>query len=471
MNSSDSGFDCAIIGAGPAGMSAAITMARHGVRPLVLDRAPRGGGQIYRNAAGSSLPDAGLLGPDYTVGADLIRDFEGADVRHEAGADVWHVGDDGRILYSLNGETRQASAREILIAPGAIERPMPIPGWTLPGVMTAGAAQVMLKSDAMVADNAVFAGSGPLLLLIVTQYLRLGVPIAGVVDTTPRENYLRAAPLLPAALRAPKLLAKGAALLAGLRRAGIPVYRAATDLRVEGDGRAKALYFTSGGQAQRIAAENIFLHHGVIPNANMARALGLEHIWNEEQLAWQVKRDEWGQSTVPHISVAGDGGAIVGADGARHGGHLAVLNMLTRLGRIDPATRDRLGAPSLAEQKRLAGFRRFIDRLYRPARALRVPENSDTLVCRCEEQTVNDLRAGFDEGARDPNALKSRTRCGMGPCQGRQCGPTVSALLSDWRGEPVADVGYFRLRSPQRLLNLEEFSRFRMAVPDQEAAE
>ncbi|MEM9631229.1 MAG: FAD/NAD(P)-binding oxidoreductase [Pseudomonadota bacterium] len=457
-------FDCVIVGAGPAGMTAALTLVAHGVRPLVLDRGAKAGGQIYRSAASSPLPDTSRLGPEYTIGADLIADFEACCANHEPEADVWHIGDDGRILYSLEGETRQVEAREILICPGAIERPMPIPGWTLPGVMTAGAAQVMLKSDAIVAENAVFAGSGPLLFLVVAQYLRLGVKVAGLVETTPSENYLRALPEISGALRSASLLYKGLSLLQEIRRAGIPVFRNASQLKVLGSSRAAGLSFHSAGK-QKLCAETVFLHHGVIPNPNMARALGLEHIWDENQLAWHVKRDRFGQSSVPHVSVAGDAGTIVGADGARHEGHLSALNILARLGRISQDKRDQLSRHPIRELQRLSKFRRFIDRLYRPVEVLRMPQDENTLVCRCEEQSVADLRAGFQDGARDPNALKSRTRCGMGPCQGRQCGPIVSALLAKWRNQNMEDVGYYRLRSPQRLLSVEELSRFKTVEP------
>lgn len=458
-------FDCAIIGAGPAGMSAAVLLAGTGLRVVVLDRGAGAGGQIFRAAANSPLTDAGVLGPDYTDGAGLIAEFERSGVTHMAGADVWHVGEDGTILFSHDGETRQLQAREILMCPGAMERPMPIPGWTLPGVMTAGAAQVMLKSDAVVAENAVFAGSGPLLYLIVAQYLRLGVPVAAVVDTTPHENYLSALPYGPSALRAWPMLRKGLGLLREIKTARVPMFKSATNLRVLGQGRASGLAFDSKG-AQQIAAQHVFLHHGVVPQTNMTRAMGLDHIWNEAQQSWQVKTDDWGQSSTPHVSVAGDGAGIIGADAARSAGRLAAMNIAMRLGEVSVADRDRWARPDRAALGHLASFRGFVDRLYAPVPALSVPQEPDTLVCRCEEQSVQALRDGFDAGARDPNALKSLTRCGMGPCQGRQCGPIVSGLLAQWRREPIGDVGYFRLRSPQRLLSLEEFSRFQTITPE-----
>ncbi len=456
-------FDCAIVGAGPAGMSAAIELANAGARVAVLDRGQKPGGQIYRSVSESPLPDANVLGPDYTAGAELLTAFSRADITHFAGADAWHLGDDGRILFSHLGETCELHCREMLVCPGAMERPMPIPGWTLPGVMTAGAAQVMLKSDAMVSDGAVFAGSGPLLYLIVAQYLRLGVPVAALVDTTPRQNYLNAALMLPRALRRTELLKKGLTLLAEIKRSGIPVYRFAEGLKVLGEENATGLQFTTKGQTHEIAADTVFLHQGVQPNLNMTRAMDLEHRWNLKQLCWQVVTDPFGQTSVPHVSAAGDGAGIFGADGALITGRLAALNILHRLGRLTLAERDRQAAPDLAQITAMAPFRAFIDRLYRPTDALRLPQELSTLVCRCEEQTLADLRAGFDRGARDPNALKSLTRCGMGPCQGRQCGHMVAGLLSEWRDERPETIGYYRLRSPQRLLTLKELSRYQAA--------
>lgn len=461
-------FECVIVGAGPAGMSAALVLADNGVKPLVLDRGRRAGGQIFRSAAQSPLPDASVLGTDYLAGADLIAAFEACSAEIVSGADVWHIGEDGKILYSLDGTTCQLETREILLCPGAIERPMPIKGWTLPGVMTAGAAQVMLKSDAMVAEGAVFAGSGPLLYLIVAQYLRLGAKVAALIDTTPRENYRAAAALAPGALGAPAMLKKGLALLWEIRRAGVKVYSNVGDLEVVGETHAEGLKING---STIIPASTVFLHHGVTPNPNMTRAMGLQHDWSEQQKTWQVRRNKFCQSSLDHVAVAGDVGAIVGADGAQFEGRVAALNILTRLGLISEAERDQKAKSSLQALAKLSRFRAFIDRLYQPRHALTVPQQDETLVCRCEERSKADLKAGFDAGAQDPNALKSLTRCGMGPCQGRQCGPIVSQLLSDWREEAIDDVGYYRLRSPQRLLSLEEFSRFQAIEPQSEAAQ
>ncbi len=149
-----------------------------------------------------------------------------------------------------------------MIGVGAMERPFPVPGWHLPGVMTAGSAQVMLKSDGLVRDDSVFAGSGPLLYLIVAQYLRLGVKVRALVDTTPKQNYMAATGLLPGALGHTDVLTKGIGLLNEIRRAGVPVYKYAEDLQIRGEQQAQGLSFTAKGVSHSLDAEHIFLHQG-----------------------------------------------------------------------------------------------------------------------------------------------------------------------------------------------------------------
>lgn len=453
-------YDIAVIGAGPAGMSAAITASAAGARVVVLDDKPRAGGQIYRNVTDSPLKNTGLLGEDYTKGAALVEQFNACRAEKITAANVWHVGDNGEILFSQAGASASLTAREVVISVGAMERPFPIPGWHLPGVMTAGSAQVMLKSDGLVRDGAVFAGSGPLLYLIVAQYLRLGVKVKALVDTTPKQNYLAAASLLPGALGHTDVLTKGIGLLNEIRRAGVPVYKYAEDLNIRGEKQAEGLSFTAKGVSHSLDAEHIFLHQGVIPNLNMTRATGVEHVWNREQLSWQPQLNSWGQTSVAHIAVAGDGSGIIGADAAALSGQLVAWQQLARLGLISPENAENHSRPLQQKLQRYQGLRRFIDRLYKPADALRKPEQQETMVCRCEEQTRGQLKAAFDQGARLPDELKGLTRCGMGPCQGRQCGHTVSELLAQWQGCEVEAVGYYRLRSPMRLINLTELARF-----------
>ena len=458
-------YDIAIIGAGPAGMSAAITAAESGASVVVLDDKARAGGQIYRNVTASPLVDPAPLGSDYLSGKGLVESFERCSAEKICRATVWHVGDNGEVLFSRNQETHSLTARELILTCGAMERPFPIPGWQLPGVMSAGSAQVMLKADGVVCDDAVFVGTGPLLYLIVAQYLRLGVRVKALIDTTPKSGYLKSLRYLPAAIAEFPMISKGLGLINEIRTSGIPVYRFAKELRIEGEESAKNVHFSAGGKEHSITTDHLFLHQGVIPNLNMTRSLGLKHDWCHQQLCWKPDINSWGQSSVDSISIAGDGSGIVGAEGAELMGRLAALNQLCRLGHIHKTERDQIAVKSRRRLNRLNKFRRFVDQLYRPLEENRIPDCPATVVCRCEEQTVGQLRAGFEQGATGPNELKSLTRCGMGPCQGRQCGHTVSELLANWSGEQMEKIGYYRLRSPMRLLNLTELSRFNRIEP------
>lgn len=458
-------FDIAIIGAGPAGMSAAITARQSGAKIIVLDDKIKAGGQIYRNVTQSPLKNKSFLGPDYNKGAELVQAFEASGIDVINGANVWHVGNKGEILFSQNKATKSLSARETLVTIGAMERPFPIPGWHLPGVMSAGSAQVMLKSDGLVYDDAVFIGCGPLLYLIIAQYLRFGVKVKALIDTTPEDAKKRALAYISGGLSQLSILKKGLGLLQEIKKSGIPIYKHAKDLNIIGQDGLEAVAFTSNGQKHKVTTEHVFLHQGVIPNLNLTRSLNLAHHWNDRQLSWQPTLNEWGQSATPNISVAGDNSAIVGADGAELTGSIAIQNQLFKLGFISEQERDQTTFPLRKKLTGLNNFRRFIDVLYRPADENRQPINEDIVVCRCEERTVADLKTGFEKGAKNPNELKSMTRCGMGPCQGRQCGHTVSELLSKWQNKPVDDIGYYRLRSPMRLLTLSEFADFTEITP------
>jgi thioredoxin reductase len=455
--------DILIIGAGPAGMRAAITASEQGANVIVINDKPNAGGQIYRNVNQSPLADTSVLGDEYTQGSLLVNLFEHCKAKVFNSASVWHVGDNGEVLFSYNQQTLRISAKEIILATGAMERPFPITGWHLPGVMSAGAAQVMLKSDALVTEDAVFIGTGPLLYLIVAQYLRLGVKVKALIDTTPKINYLHAGKYAAHALFDIPTLFKGIKLLNEIRQSDTPVYQFASDISLLdplSTGSATKVSFNCKGQNIVIDSQHFFLHQGVMPNVNLTRSLNLDHFWNTQQLCWQPKLDKWGNSSVDNISVAGDSSGIVGAKGADHMGHISALNLLCRLDMISEKQRDAQASSALSKLAKLNRFRQFIDSLYRPDQNNRIPSKQEIVVCRCEEQSVASLEAAFNLNIKGPNEIKSYTRCGMGPCQGRMCGTTVSELLAKWRNQPVTEVGYYHLRSPTRLLSLTELAAF-----------
>ena len=185
-------YHLAVIGAGPAGLAAAVLADELGLGVVLLDEQSSPGGQIYRAIETSPLSGSGILGGDYDAGRALVERLRESRVDYLEGAAVWQVSPGLEIGYTRRGSAALVKVPQVILATGAMERPFPIPGWTLPGVMTAGAAQVLLKSAGLAASGAVFAGCGPLLYLAAWQYLRAGVPVMAVLDTTPWANYLRA---------------------------------------------------------------------------------------------------------------------------------------------------------------------------------------------------------------------------------------------------------------------------------------
>ena len=236
-------FDVLVIGAGPAGLAAATTCAQHGLSVALVDEQPSPGGQIYRATADGPLAHSDILGDDYRNGAALVAAFQRSGSQYLPLTTVWSLSRHGggfEIALSKSRSAAIAHARAIVIATGALERPFPIPGWTLPGVMMAGAAQALLKTSAMVAqDGVVLAGNGPLLWLVAWQYLRAGAPPRALLDTTPRGRLaqsLRHAPSFAAS----SYFAKGLSLVRDVRR-NVKIVEYVDALEIVGEDAARAI--------------------------------------------------------------------------------------------------------------------------------------------------------------------------------------------------------------------------------------
>lgn len=449
--------DLIVVGAGPAGMAAARTAADQGASVLVLDEQPGAGGQIYRSITASGPARGGILGADYMAGRRLADGLAHPRIEHVAGAVVWRVDPSTSVAWSRGGAAEHASARALVVASGALERPVPIPGWTLPGVMTAGAGQILLKSSGVVPRDAVLAGSGPLVYLLAQQLINAGAPPKILVETQPFGAYLRAARHLPAALRGWRQLWKGSVMLAAIRRAGIRRVTGASGLRVLGEDSATALAFTSRNRTEEIACDTVLLHQGVIPNVQITRSLRLSHVWDPAQRCWRPRLDAWGRTDIETIFVAGDGAGIAGAGAAALRGRIAALAALCDMGLIDGTERDRQAGPLRRALRTETAARPLLDTLYAPPQEILTPSDK-TIVCRCEEITAGDVRRYARMGCAGPNQAKAFGRAGMGPCQGRYCGLTVSEIMAQANGRTPAEIGYYRIRSPLKPVTLGELA-------------
>lgn len=458
MNPTDT--DILIVGAGPAGMAAAVTARRHGLSVRVVDDQPAPGGQIWRAVETvAATPRAARLGEAYRAGAERAAAFRACGALHEPGAQLWQIEPGFRAFLTQDGKARIVCAKAVILAIGAQERPVPFPGWTLPGVLTVGAAQILLKTADSVPDEPVWiAGCGPLPLLYMTQLLAAGGQIAGFLDTTPHGRLGGALRHLPRALGRIGDLAKGLSWSLTLRRAGFPIIRHVAEIRADGEGRLEHVrYRTQDGREGEAAASVLLVHEGLVPNIHAPLALGCDMGWSAVQHCYAPVLDSWGETSQAGIFVAGDAAGIGGADAAEPRGRIAALAAAVRLGRLATDAAEAAAQSERATLARALALRPLLDALYAPRQQVFAPPD-ETIVCRCEEVTAGELRAAAAKGRPGPNQIKAFTRAGMGPCQGRQCGYTTAQIIAAAQDRSVDSVGFYRIRPPLKPVTLGELA-------------
>ncbi|WP_327737982.1 FAD-dependent oxidoreductase [Streptomyces nojiriensis] len=436
--------DLAIVGAGPAGLAAAVTAARLGLRVTLLDAGDRPGGQFYRHPApglGAARPEALHHGwAEFATREAALRAHESAGrITYLPLHHVWTVvpaegaGAAGAwILHAVAGhapEERAATvtARAVLIATGAVERQLPFPGWTLPGVVGAGGAQAMLKGGLVLpGKRVVVAGSGPLLLAVAGSLAAAGAAVPAVVEAAAYTAY---AGRVPALLRNPGKLVEAAGYGGALARHHVRLLTRHAVTEAHGSGRVEAVTVARldrdwrplPGTARRIPCDALAVGHGLVPQLELATGLGCATRPSPDGTVALVLDAEQ-RTSVPGIWSAGETGGIGGARLAMTEGELAAHSVAGVLP----------GARLTRGRARLRAFADAMAAAHRPGEGWTGWLRDDAVVCRCEEVPAGRIReAAGDLGARDARTVKLLTRAGMGWCQGRMCGPAVAALAGE----------------------------------------
>ncbi len=435
-----------IVGAGPAGVQAACVLARAGLRPTVIDEAPRPGGRIYQQPPpGAERPARDLYGFDAAKAARVHRALHdlGERIAYLPDTLVWSCFQQALDLLGPAGASR-LDFDALVLATGATDLALPFPGWTLPGVYALGGAQIALKSQGCgIGRRVVFLGAGPLLPLVAWQYVKAGADVAAVLDATPFSAKLRAAPRM---LAAPATLAKGVYYVAQLKRAGVVMHSDVRRPRVEGDGHVERVRFEAGGRDHAIACDALGASFGLRSETQLADLAGCRFGFEPRTRQFLPERDGAGRTSERCVYVAGDGAGIGGADVAELAGERAALAVLEDLGRSFDVNRAAFLDGRLA---RLDRFRRGLEAAYPFPGHLLDAVADDVMLCRCEGIDVGTLRAtARDKDAAEMNRLKALSRIGMGRCQGRMCGLAAAELLARARGAPLERSGRLRGQPP-----------------------
>jgi len=449
--------DIIVIGAGPAGLTAACAASKHGAQVVLIDEQASPGGQIYRNVTNSIPEINSILGGEYEYGAGLINCIPNKEIKYYSKSTVINIDNELYVTVSSNNKLHQIKARHIILATGAMERPVPTPGWTLPGVMTVGAIQILIKSARIIPSEAVLVGSGPLLYLTAVQMISAGKPPKALIETQTIGNYVSALPHLARAILNYKQILKGVGLINLIHKEGVQRFIASNDINILGTANAESITFSSGGVKHEIHSSEIFLHQGVVPSIQISKLLKLKHNWNPVQRYFYPVTDRYGLSSKEEISVVGDGGGIFGAKSAELSGQISALKVLEVLGFINKKTLDEGTRPLMLKRFNEESPRKFLDALYAPPKYLFNPLD-ETIVCRCENITAQEIRRYISKGCTEIRQIKAQSRCGMGHCQGRYCGATLTEIVSAETNSNPQDVGYYNIRAPIKPVTLKELA-------------
>ena len=450
--------DVLVIGGGPAGLAAARVAAAAGLDVLVADERRKPGGQYFKQPAEGFRVDESAVDAQFAEGMRLLRAARGAGAKILSGATVWGAFAADAIAVLVEGRTQLIRAKRVILATGAYERAVPVPGWTTPGVMTTGAAQTLLRAYQVAPGRKILiAGNGPLNLQVAHELVRAGVEVVALAETA-GAPLLGPAAVLSMASTAPGLLATGLRQALGLRLRGVPTHYRHALVGVDGGERvtsaAIAAIDSTGrvveGTRKSFAVDAVCVNHGFLPQHELARALGCVFRFDARSSSFAAERDAECRSSLPNVFIVGDAGGMRGARVALAQGALAGAAVAADLGRgpVDVA----------AWKQELRRHERFQDALWQlfaaPALITQLADPA-TLICRCEEIDRRTIEDRLDRQATTFGTVKRTTRLGMGQCQGRYCATLCADLLRQRSEADFSADDFFAPRAPAKPVAIE----------------
>lgn len=451
--------DVLVLGGGAGGLNAATTAARAGARVLLVDERPQPGGQYYKQPLDIVGPAALADDAQFAGGRALIAAAQASGVAFLRGAQLWGAFEPLDLMIFDGTVSRLCRPQRLIVAAGAYERGLPFPGWTLPGVMTTGAAQTLLRSYAVLPGQRVLiAGNGPLNLQVALELARAGVEVAAVVELAHRPGLWAAAALAKMMTSTPALALRGRGYLMELRRRGIPLLHRHVIMSVERTGdRLRAQvgpWPADRGAGRSYDVDAVCVGYGFMPSNEILRALGCRHTFDAARGHLVTERDVDGLTSVAHVYAVGDCTGLGGAPAAEAEGIIAGFAAARSLGLTPAAGQEQAVTGARAQLRRHRRFQAGLWELFRAPRLLTELAGAQTVICRCEELTLAEIEAGFDDGTQSIGSVKRATRAGMGRCQGRYCGPVLAALAAARRSPPLDEAAHWAPRPPVKPIRI-----------------
>lgn len=453
-----------VIGAGPGGIAAVTEAAKAGVRVTLLDENPKAGGQIYRQFdAGLRVTDPERLGRDYDRGRALLREFGmlAEKVEYLSEAMIWGLFDNNNLAFQHNGASQRLGFEHLILAAGAYDRPVPFPGWTLPGVFTAGGCQRLVKMQGVLpGEKILLAGTGPLQLVLADQITRAGGKVVAILEAGHIDYSLQS---LKGIWGNWELLGDALHYRRSIRKAGVPFLWNHLILEARGDDSVAEAVITEVDKDWRpipnrrhtLKVDTICLGYGFVPSVELSLQAGCDHEYLPHLGGWVPVCGEKMETSLPHIYSVGDGSGVAGSKAALLEGRIAGLAVAHSLGYLTHSKVEAQIAHLRKDLRRINRLRRVLDKMSRPRPGLYELACDDTIICRCEEVTYQEIIAAISEDRTNTiNDLKRMTRAGMGRCQGRMCVPAVMEILSRRQKTLAWESKSLRPRPPAKPVSL-----------------
>ena len=468
MNNVD--VDICIIGGGPAGMTAALEAVKIGIPVLLIDERTALGGQIFRQfpygfQINEDQLDKKYLDKDYLDGQKFIKEIDAYKDKFEILSDslVWGIFPEREIAYIRDEKNKTFTCKKLILAEGVYERPLPFPGWTLPGVISAGGAQSLVKTQRVLPGKKILlSGTGPLQLVLANQLISAGAEVVAVLEASSTMGFKHLTKLW----KNLSLVKEGLGYLNNLRKAGVPFLRAHAIVEASGEESVSGAKYAQldknwapiAGTEKEVEIDTICVGYGFISSTRLSHYCGCDHRYDSMLRSWVPNYNEDMETSVDGIFVAGDCAGVAGHLVAIEEGRIAGIRASQQLGAIPKKEADERSAPIYKKLKSLRDFEAALNEMtaIRPGLFSRIRD--DTLVCRCEEITAGDIKKCIPSDAHvDLNEIKRMTRAGMGDCQGRMCASIIAEIACQETELTIEQLGTITYRPPAKPIPLSAF--------------